>query len=204
MSHPSSPITVPTEPAQSNGSVAQLKCGFSDCPEDREFPSELALRKHQDKHQRPYNCTVPDCKHPRFGDKGGLDRHKREVHGSKTYRCPLTSCKGHTRGFARKYNLFEHQKRCHPGQLLTPSMVVSRNSQSLTKSQRACAEVARDEEEEAPSPAMSFMKLTSDVAGASTVRLREKLRELLTLRAEIDGDVEALRRAMDILDDSSS
>jgi hypothetical protein len=83
-------------------------------------------------------------------------------------------------------------------------MAVTRISHSRNKFQRAPQELAQDEEEETPSPAMSFMRLTSDVAGPSTVRLREKLRELLALRAEIDGDVDALRRAMDILDDSSS
>jgi hypothetical protein len=43
------------------------------------------------------------------------DRHKREVHEPTKLRCcPVVTCKRHTKGFPRKYNLFEHMKRCHP------------------------------------------------------------------------------------------
>jgi hypothetical protein len=83
-------------------------------------------------------------------------------------------------------------------------MAVARGPNNRAKFQHGPSEVAQDEEQELPSPAMSFMKPTSDVPRASTIRLREKLRDLLALRAEIDRDVDALKRTIDILDDSSS
>ena len=121
---------------QDNGErqVSRLRCTYPDCSEDRDFRNESALRyicplltklshtstwlkvpsKHQEKHSKPYICQLPNCKFPRFGDKAGLGRHKREVHGPNMYYCPIVSCKRHTKGFSRTYNLSEHRKRCHP------------------------------------------------------------------------------------------
>lgn len=90
------------------------------------------FRKHESKHGKPYICHIPNCKHTRFGDKGGLDRHNREVHGSQTYYCPITSCKRHIRGFPRKYNLFEHQKRCHTQQSPNLALLSIPRQQSYT------------------------------------------------------------------------
>lgn len=44
---------------------------------------------------------------------------------------------------------------------------------------------------------------TGDVSAARSGRLHEKLRGLLALRAELDKDIEALKRTVDILDDAS-
>src|SRR5882757_3272884 len=41
------------------------------------FEDPTHFRKHEAKHSKPYICQVPNCKHTRFGDKGGLDRHSR-------------------------------------------------------------------------------------------------------------------------------
>ncbi|KAN0099015.1 hypothetical protein V8E51_014678 [Hyaloscypha variabilis] len=167
-----------------------LKCEFPDCTDGGEFSTDSALRKHQDKHSKPYTCLVLACRHPQFGDKGGLDRHAREVHGSKAYCCPITTCKRHTRGFPRKYNLFEHQKRCHPGQSLGTTTAAVSGVEGFQK--------AQDGEEEASSPeSVDIAKL----AGVETRRVHEKLRALLAKRVELDKDIEALRRTVDILDD---
>jgi hypothetical protein len=127
-------IAAPLESGNTAGYRPELRCSVPQCSQDRKFSSESALRsvhsppttnlmpalthfrKHEAKHSKPYICQVPNCKHTRFGDKSGLDRHNREVHGSQTHFCPITSCKRHVRGFPRKYNLFEHQKRCHSSQ----------------------------------------------------------------------------------------
>lgn len=45
--------------------------------------------------------------------------------------------------------------------------------------------------------------LIDDVVGAKTGGLREKISQLLVVRAEIDRDIEALKRAVDILDNAS-
>ncbi|KAH8774234.1 hypothetical protein BGZ57DRAFT_855011 [Hyaloscypha finlandica] len=110
-------VAAPTESGNTAGYSPKLQCSVPECSQDRKFPSESALRKHEAKHSKSYICPVPNCKHTRFGDKGGLDRHNREIHGSQTHCCPITSCKRHVRGFPRKYNLSEHQKRCHSSQL---------------------------------------------------------------------------------------
>jgi hypothetical protein len=55
-------------------------------------------------------------------------------------------------------------------------------------------------DEEASSPEMV---ISGDVANASGGRLREELERLCALRGEIDGDIEALKRTLDILGESS-
>jgi hypothetical protein len=54
-------------------------------------------------------------------------------------------------------------------------------------------------DEESSSPDI----MTMDVGRNSGGRLREKLERLCKLRAEIDGDIEALKRTLDILRESS-
>jgi hypothetical protein len=139
------------ESGNTAGYRPELRCSVPECSQDRKFPSESALRsvhsppttglmpalthfrKHKAKHSKPYICQVPNCKHTRFGDKGGLDRHTREVRGSQTHCCPITSCKRYVRGFPRKYNLVEHLKRCHSSQspnLAPPSILRQQNHTS--------------------------------------------------------------------------
>jgi hypothetical protein len=52
------------------------------------------------------------------------------------------------------------------------------------------------QDEEASSPEMTN---TSDLIVTGSGKLQEKLRELLALRADIDLDIEALKRAVNIL-----
>lgn len=79
----------------------------------------LILRKHMDKHERPYVCEEPECEHRGFTYSGGLTRHQREVHrqhgGPKaSCMCPYPDCKRHVGvGFSRKENLAEHLRRVH-------------------------------------------------------------------------------------------
>ena len=80
----------------------------------------LRLRKHMDKHERPYVCDEPECENIRgFTYSGGLLRHQREVHrqhgGPKaSCMCPYPDCKRHVGvGFSRKENLAEHLRRVH-------------------------------------------------------------------------------------------
>ena len=82
--------------------------------------TKLDLRKHMDKHTRPYVCNLPGCEKIRgFTYSGGLSRHQREVHrqygGPKaSYMCPHKDCKRSTgSGFSRRENLQEHLRRVH-------------------------------------------------------------------------------------------
>jgi hypothetical protein len=158
------------------------------------------VRKHEGKHNKPYTCNWLGCKHPRFGDKGGLDRHKREVHGEKTHCCPISSCKRHIKGFPRKYNLYKHQKNCHPGQSPNSALAVIRSSGAHINLEGEGMEEVQVQDEEASSPEMT---IASDLIVTSSGKLQEQLRELLGLRAEIDLDIEALKRAANILEGSS-
>lgn len=47
------------------------------------------------------------------------------------------------------------------------------------------------------------MTVTGDVIRSGGGRLQEELERLCALRVEIDGDIEALKRTMDILGNSS-
>lgn len=67
-----------------------------------------------DKHERPYKCLEQSCHNRAFSDKAGLRRHHRSVHGKPLFICPVTSSRRHIKGFARKDNLMEHQKRVYP------------------------------------------------------------------------------------------
>jgi hypothetical protein len=163
------------------------------------------VRKHEGKHSKPYTCNVLGCKHPRFGDKGGLDRHKREVHGEKTHCCPIPSCKRHIKGFPRKYNLYKHQKNCHPGQSPNSALAVIRSSGAHINLEGEGMEEMQVQDEEASSPEMTITSdlITSDLIITGSGKIQEKLRELLELRAEIDLDIEVLKRAANILEGSS-
>lgn len=79
-----------------------------------------SVRKHMDKHTRPYTCEEPGCENIRgFTYSGGLHRHQREVHrqhGGPKARCmcPHLDCKRSTGlGFSRRENLLEHLRRVH-------------------------------------------------------------------------------------------
>jgi hypothetical protein len=56
------------------------------------------------------------------------------------------------------------------------------------------------QDEETSSPEMT---ITGDLVVTGSGKLLEKLRELLALRAEIDLDIEVLKRAANILEGSS-
>ena len=92
--------------------------------------------------------------------------------------CPVASCKRQSKGFPRKYNLFEHMKRCHP----------NFNERGQDRTQGEEAEI------------MS----AGDVTRSGGRRMREELNRLCAIRAELDGDIRALQRTMSILGDSAS
>jgi hypothetical protein len=64
-----------------------------------------------DKHTRPYKCPLPGCKVGAFTNARDLRRHRREVHTSPAFTCPVVICKRYRRGSGRKDNLVQHLKR---------------------------------------------------------------------------------------------
>jgi hypothetical protein len=144
------------------------------------------------------------CHGKSFGNKGGLDRHTREVHGSQAYTCPVLSCKRNRRPFHRKYNLFEHRKRVHSfqtsGFLRTSSETLDEMSENEEGSQ-----MPRSEDDEAlDGRNVNGTDVDRDGgSGNSDASLRSKLRDLKIMRAEIDKDIMSLQRALRIMDGAS-
>ncbi|KAI0911315.1 hypothetical protein F4823DRAFT_316108 [Ustulina deusta] len=78
------------------------------------------MRKHDQRHKKPFKCDVSDC--PRriegFSTPNDLDRHKRSVHpGSQTfgnrYVCQIGACKNKDKIWPRADNFKAHLKRVH-------------------------------------------------------------------------------------------
>ncbi|PVH69910.1 hypothetical protein DL98DRAFT_152489 [Cadophora sp. DSE1049] len=191
------PVEVATELGSPVGDRLKLRCTVPDCPEDREFLTKSAWQKHKEKHTKPYTCSVPNCKHPHFGDKGGLDRHTHEVHGSQSLCCPINTCKRHIRGFHRKYNLLEHQKKCYPG--LSTGMTLS----SIPRQQTYIAEAMSAAQERGAEGSSPEMMAGDGRLGTSGGRLREELGRLYAQRKKIDGAIEGLERALEYLGETS-
>jgi hypothetical protein len=158
-------------------------------------------REHKDKHIRLYICTHPSCNRKSFSNKGGLDRHSREVHSSLSYTCPVQSCPRSKRGFNRRYNLWQHQKKHQP---LGPSKFLQSYSSTPEEPSRSEIEIRNPEHED------NILELNSDETNQSLLvpgdeeitgdqSLHAKLRALKTLRAEIDGDIISLEKALKIM-----
>ncbi|GAW21463.1 hypothetical protein ANO14919_109820 [Xylariales sp. No.14919] len=93
-----------------------MRCGV--CGKSVRTKSEL--KKHDQRHKKPFKCDVQDC--PRrlegFSTTNDLDRHKRSVHpGSQTsghrYVCPIGPCKSKDKIWPRADNFKAHLKRVH-------------------------------------------------------------------------------------------
>ncbi|KAI9759774.1 MAG: hypothetical protein M4579_002073 [Chaenotheca gracillima] len=106
----------------SRNSAGLFQCMHPECATNPPtFKRHCELKKHTDKHSRPYRCQNPMCeKRPGFTYSGGLARHEREVHPKGGERrghklCPYLSCNrsSHGQGFTREENLREHVRRRH-------------------------------------------------------------------------------------------
>ncbi|KAH6699004.1 hypothetical protein BKA61DRAFT_583041 [Leptodontidium sp. MPI-SDFR-AT-0119] len=127
--------------------------------------------KRQSDGQNP-TCNEAPCNNLSFSDQACLSRHLREKHGSEKYYCPVSTCKRHRKGFPRRWNLLDHNKRCHPDQF------------SLL-----------DEVLEEGSPARGGDGLRGEN------RLWARINELKEFRDEIDQEIKALERAEKIMND---
>jgi hypothetical protein len=151
---------------------------------------------------RPYICTHPSCNHKSFGNKGGLDRHLREVHSSQSYTCPVQSCPRSKKGFNRKYNLWEHQKRRQRLELSKFPQLYSNTPEESSWSETGARNVEQgndtlelhDDETNVLLLAPGGEETTGDQS------LHAKLRTLKSLRAEIDDDIISLERVLRMMD----
>ena len=139
--------------------------------------------------KKPYIYVVTGCKHPRFSDKGGLDRHKREVHTLMIYYSPLL-----------QYNLFEHQRRCH-GQSSNRALIMIQTSQEGTHFYYGASEEGQCGGEAGSSLGTT---VTGDEASSSGGKLQERLKILEELRTEIESDISARTGVLSLIEEGLS
>lgn len=145
-----------------------------------------------DKHDRPHKCRSPGCKVQPFTNPGDLKRHQLTVHGGPRFICPCVTCKRHLRGFARKDNLIEHQKRTHA---LEPNTFVSLSP----RGEEPPDQIKEGESEDSNS---EDVELTDSTAAEKRL-LKAKLHELERMRAnwlvKVDGDIAAVKRTLSLI-----
>jgi hypothetical protein len=157
-------------------------------------------RRHQDKHSRPYHCHYGSCNRKSFGDKGGLDRHIREVHGSQVYKCPVLSCKRNKRGFHRSYNLLMHQKKAHSSHASEPFASRSNTLDEMSKGEIKSPTPQHQGRVESPDgEEIGSGQIRGDTNVDIGRDLRMKLQALLVIRAELDEDIGSMERALCIM-----
>ena len=116
------------------------------------------VRKHIDKHERPYTCKESECAEVKgFTTLGGLHRHEREVHhkyswDKKLFFCPHTNCKRSKKPFTRREKLEGHMRTVHgheepPAILLPQNALPDHTTYIESKRKRQDTEVDRETEE---------------------------------------------------------
>ncbi|RSL92103.1 hypothetical protein CEP52_013996 [Fusarium oligoseptatum] len=152
-------------------------------------PNPPALERQEENQNTQQRCLHSSCTNKSFRDKGSLDRHMREVHSSQAFFCPIVSCRRHKRGFNRRYNLLDHQKRRH--------------GQNVEGRFRTFREEDDTSEPSLDGPAKSLgIRQNEDTTNEEG--LLAKLESLRAMRAEIDGDIKALEKALSIISNDYS
>ncbi|KAG8626744.1 hypothetical protein KVT40_005689 [Elsinoe batatas] len=119
---PGNNASTPDRPEPRKNDHGQYICTFPGCTNEG-FERKCEWTKHFDKHDRPYKCKDPACsKLQGFTYSGGLLRHQREVHGMHGgpkerlfCRFPGECKRKSEKGFTRKENRDEHERRVHNG-----------------------------------------------------------------------------------------
>ncbi|KAM0138630.1 hypothetical protein ACHAP3_003494 [Botrytis cinerea] len=148
-----------------------------------------------DNNQRIHKCTTLDCKVPGFRKLSDLRRHQHS-HEAPRFFCPVRTCKAHTRGFKRKDNLTEHQKRVHEANARA-SMVASHDSKLSAR-----AEPMEDEEMGNESPPLALMAIKDGFDSSLSPKefLLAKLAELRASRKkwieQKDEEIRAVEKTL--------
>lgn len=154
-----------------------------------------------DKHTRPYKCPISGCKVKDFSNAGDLRRHRREVHSSPSFICPVATCKRRRKGFGRKDNLAQHLKRTHSEDAIESALA----SSSITNGNGVVAASPNEESSMASlneESAIDEMEIVESKP-SDKASLVAKLRELQALKeesiAKFDGDIAALKRVLSFM-----
>lgn len=172
-------------------------------------------------HTRPFACNESGCTSRPFGDKAGLVRHGREVHGksnrgqpAQTFACPEVNCKRHHRGFAREYNMLEHHRRIHEEPTVDGVVVKAQGFESVRDQMRLSSRAKEDSpsggcSESNDSALETADKLSGHRQGSSGTTLQVLRAELERLKAQreralqtFDEEIEALSTSLRIMERS--
>jgi len=172
-----------------------LQCTWEDC-ESKAFTRKSDLKKHLEKHTKPYHCTEPICIHLSFGDKAGLRRHETEKHGKHgavKYFCQQETCPRHLRGFARRNHRDLHVKACHgeKGEVTAAEQVKEDDSLSPESAPASVGEGS----------SFGLVGVKGNMEGlVLKLREREAEKQALVLRLEQVGeDIETLQKALQLV-----
>jgi hypothetical protein len=198
---PQRKLTVPTLGVKLHWYQKPLVCKFS--PQTALQPAALvcftsgsltpAGRRSKSK-DSVYRCQVQNCPHPLFKDKAGLTRHIREVHQAKDihqrFTCPVKSCKRHLKGFARKYNLSDHLRRCHSGDM------------ERSNSRPSTLDVIDPITDERRSSIPTGHEIQATSVTSMGESLTRSLIRLRSSREELEKDIQAIERTLNIMEES--
>lgn len=148
-----------------------------------------------DNHNSSYVCNHKSCNRKSFSNKSGLERHKREVHSSQHFTCPVPSCDRSKKGFNRRYNLFKHRRRVHGSQSSNSPRAPYDNPEDLF-----------DSEGTTPSPTYEIEAkgANRDIGGTDSgpntrEGLKIELRDLQAMQKEINKDIKSIERVLGIM-----
>ena len=154
-----------------------------------------------DKHTRPYKCPISGCTVKDFSNLGDLRRHRREVHSSPSFICPVVTCNRHRRGFGRRDNLTQHLKRTHaedPSESTLVSNSIGDGKGEIVTTPNEESSIASDNGQSAVDEGEMVASELSDKTS-----LIAKLRELQALKeksmAKFDDDIAALKRVLSFM-----
>ncbi|OBT89121.1 hypothetical protein VE02_01995 [Pseudogymnoascus sp. 03VT05] len=154
-------------------------------------------RPKTDKHNRPYICSHWSCSGKNFSNKSGLERHKREVHSSQIFTCPIRSCDRSKKGFHRRHNLREHQKRVHGFRSYNSPRAPSINSEELSESEESTPSSPYEMEANGANRDITV----TDAMPTTREDFKIKLQDLRARRKKHDGDIKSIERALSIMGD---
>ncbi|KAI0472549.1 hypothetical protein GGR56DRAFT_650812 [Xylariaceae sp. FL0804] len=73
--------------ASTNGPISNQRHACTRC--NKTFPRKCELKKHEQRHEKPYGCTHPGC-NKRFGSKNDWKRHENSQHFPlESWRCDM-------------------------------------------------------------------------------------------------------------------
>ncbi|KAI1502791.1 hypothetical protein F5X99DRAFT_417598 [Biscogniauxia marginata] len=96
----------------------------------KKLKTKSERKKHNQRHTKPFKCSVEDCTRHRegFSTSNDLDRHIRSVHpfekaSGNRYQCRLGTCKNKDKIWPRADNFKAHLKRVHQQQNLSDEVL---------------------------------------------------------------------------------